>query len=74
MDETARREKMEASENTARSRQGGTELGLHRVDPDRLSNPLASGADAAGFARLDLMVNTIFDRLVAGEGRGVSEL
>lgn len=70
MDEIARREKMEASEKTAMSRKGGGEFALHRVDPERVSKLLISG-DPAGFARLDLMVNTIFDRLVGGE-RGIS--
>lgn len=67
MDEIAPRGKMEASENTAMSRDGGS--ARHRVDPDRVSRLLSGEADPVGFARLDLMVNTIFDRLVAGERR-----
>jgi hypothetical protein len=69
MDEIAPRGKMEASENTAMSREGGSEFALHRVDPDRVSRMLSGRADPGGFARLDLMVNTIFDRLVSGERR-----
>jgi hypothetical protein len=58
---------MEASENTAHSRgQAGT--ALHRIDPARVTETLSSDGNAAGFARLELMVGTIFDRLVAGSG------
>jgi hypothetical protein len=71
MDELARREKMEASENTAMSRDGGGEFALHRLDPERVSRLLSSAADPAGYARLNVMVGTIFDRLVAGERRGL---
>ena len=71
MDEVGRREQMEASENTAMPREGGAEFALHRVDPDRVSRLLSSGADPGGYARLNLMVSTIFDRLVAGGRRGL---
>ena len=58
---------MEASEDTAHSRRhAGT--ALHRIDPDRVSETLSSDGNADGFARLELMVGTIFDRLVAGSG------
>jgi hypothetical protein len=66
MDEVARREQMEASENTALPRQGGSEFSLHRVDPDRVSRLISSGADPVGYARLSLMVGPIFDRLTSG--------
>jgi hypothetical protein len=59
---------MEASENTAHLRgQAGT--GLHRVDPARVAETLSAAGNAAGFARLELMVGTIFDRLVAGQSQ-----
>ena len=71
MDEIGRREEMEASENTALSGRGA-QFSLHRIDPDRVSRLVSSGADSAGYARLNLMVNTVFDRLVAdpAENRG----
>jgi hypothetical protein len=63
---------MEASENTALPRRDGGGPAMHRVDPDRVARTLSSGGHPDGYARLDLMVNTIFNRLVAGqrEGRG----
>jgi hypothetical protein len=62
---------MEASENTGLRRQGGRCPALHRIDPNRVAETLSSGGHAAGFARLDLMVNTIIHRLVAEpENRG----
>jgi hypothetical protein len=72
MDEKSRREEMEASEDTAMSRWGGGDFALHRVDPDRVSRLLAGDGAAAGYARLSLMVGTIFDRLATeGAGRSV---
>jgi len=71
MDEITGREEMKASENT---RLAGGDFALHRVDPDRVSKLLGPGADPAGYARLSLMVGTIFDRLVAGERRDPSGL
>jgi hypothetical protein len=56
---------MEASENTARLRPEAG-MALHRIDPARVTETLSSERNAAGFARLELMVGTIFDRLVAG--------
>jgi hypothetical protein len=73
MDEKARREKMEASENAGMSRPGRGGPALHRIDPDRIAESLSLEGNAAGFARLHLMVDTVFDRLVAGEGRGFSD-
>jgi hypothetical protein len=70
MDEKSR-EEMEASEDTAMPRWGGGDFALHRVDPERVSRLLASDGAAAGYARLSLMVGTIFDRL-ATEGAGRS--
>jgi hypothetical protein len=63
---------MEASENTALP-QGGGARGLHRVDSDRVTRTLSSGGNPAGYARLELMVNTIFDRLVADDRNGLAE-
>jgi hypothetical protein len=68
LDEEERREKMEASENAGMSRPGRGGPALHRIDPDRVAQSLSSGGNAAGFARLELMVGTIFNRLVADAG------
>jgi hypothetical protein len=68
VDEKERREKMEASENAGMSRPGRGGPALHRIDPDRVTQSLSSGGNAAGFARLELMVGTIFNRLVADTG------
>ena len=73
MDEKARREEMEASENAGMSRPGRGGPALHRIDPERVAQSLSLDGNAAGFTRLHLMVDTIFDRLVAGEGRGLSD-
>jgi hypothetical protein len=59
---------MEASENAGPRRQGGGGPSLHRVDPDRVAATLSATGNADGFARLSLMVTTIFDRLVAQPG------
>lgn len=68
-DEISRRETMEASEDTALPQPVGGPA-LHRVDPNRVAKNLSSGAEAAGYARLNLMVNTIFDRLTALDRAG----
>jgi hypothetical protein len=69
MDELTRREKMEASENAGMSRPGRGEPALHRIDPDRIAQTLSLDGHATGFERLELMVSTIFDRLVAAGDR-----
>jgi hypothetical protein len=56
---------MEASENTEPRAEGGGGPALHRVDPARVAATLSSGGEAAGYARLSLMVTTVFERLVA---------
>jgi hypothetical protein len=63
---------MEASENTALPRRGDGGPALRRVDPGRLATALTSDGNPAGYTRLELMVSTVFDRLVAhpGEFRG----
>ena len=65
MDEIDRRAKMEASENAGRSRPGRGGPALHRIDPDRVAQTMSLDGNPAGSDRLSLMVNTIFDRLVA---------
>jgi hypothetical protein len=71
-DEITPRESMEASENAGPRRQGGGGPSLHRIDPERVAETLSTYGNQAGFARLSLMVNTIFDRLVAQPGEGRS--
>jgi hypothetical protein len=53
---------MEASENTGPPQRGGG-TGLHRVDPDRVSQTLGSERHVAGYARLELMLNSVLPRL-----------
>jgi hypothetical protein len=65
MDEIPPREKMEASENAGMSRPGRGGPALHRIDPDRVAQSLSSDGHDAGFARLSLMIGTVFERLVA---------
>jgi hypothetical protein len=65
VDDIEAREKMEASENAGRSRPGRGGPALHRIDPDRVAQSLAADGNADGYARLHVMVNTVFDRLVA---------
>ena len=62
---------MEASESTTQSRRPDA-IGLHRIDPSRVTETLAADGNTEGFARLSLMVGTIFDRLVhePGQNRG----
>ena len=63
---------MGASENAGLRREGSGGPALHRIDPDRVPEALSFDSKTAGFARLNLMVGTIFDRLVAGEREGFS--
>lgn len=63
---------MEASENEGPRPQGGGRTGLHRIDPDRVAQTLGSERNAAGFARLELMLNAVMPRLV-GDTRGRGE-
>jgi hypothetical protein len=72
MDDLKPRDSMEASENTELP-QGGGGRALHRVDPNRVALTLSTGGNPAGYARLELMVNTIFDRLVADDRNGLAE-
>jgi len=59
---------MEASEQS-QSRRGGDRFALRHVDPALIIDELAPGQRACGFARLNLMVNAVFPRLVAGQPR-----
>lgn len=70
-DEIDPREIMEASENRGLRREGSGGPALQRIDPDRVAEALSLDSDPAGFARLNLMVGTIFDRLLAGERKGL---
>ena len=51
---------------------GRGEPALHRIDPARVAQSLSTDGNIEGFARLNLMVSTVFDRLVGHEGRGLS--
>jgi hypothetical protein len=62
-DEMDWRTAMEASENRQpREGRGGTDL--HCIDPDRIVQTLGSTQHASGYARLELMLNSILPRLV----------
>jgi hypothetical protein len=67
-DEMDKRTAMEASENTGRPREGRGGTGLHRVDPDRVSQTLGSERHVAGYARLELMLNSVLPQLVGEPG------
>ena len=67
MDERTGREKMDAFENAGMSRPGRGGPALHRIDPDRIAQTLSSDSNPAGFARLHLMVQTVFGRMVAAD-------
>lgn len=71
VDEKKQRETMEAFENAGLRREGSGGFALHRIGPDRVAGRLSPDSDMAGFARLNLMVGTIFDRLVASEHKGL---
>jgi hypothetical protein len=64
----SRAKKMEASEQS-QSRRGGDRFALRHVDPALMIDELAPERRASGFARLNLMVNAVFPRLVAGQPR-----
>jgi hypothetical protein len=68
MDEITGRESMEASENTVPAQRRGGGPALQRIDLNGVGGTLPSPGNADGFARLNLMVSTIFDRLVADSG------
>lgn len=55
---------MEASENMGLPREGCGGTDLHRIDLSRVTELLRSDGQAAGLARLDLMVSQVLPRLV----------
>jgi hypothetical protein len=57
---------MEASEQE-QIPQGVERFALRQVDPAPVIDELAPEQRASGFARLDLMVNAVFPRLLASE-------
>jgi hypothetical protein len=63
-DEMDKRTAMEASENAGLSPEGGAGADLHRIDPDRVAQTLGSAKHAGGYARLELMLNSVLPRLV----------
>jgi hypothetical protein len=63
-DEEDNRARMEASENTGVPRPGVHGTGLHRVDPARVAYTLRSPELAGGYARLEVMLNSVMPRLV----------
>ncbi len=58
------RARMEASENTGVAPRGGSGSRLHRVDPARVAETLGSAEHAGGYARLEVMLNSVLPRLV----------
>jgi len=62
---------MEASENAGPPLEGRGGTGLHRLDPDRVAEILAGLKHAAGSTRLELMLHTVFARLVADPSAGM---
>lgn len=62
-DEMDDRAIVEASEHTGLA-QGPAEAGLHRIDPDRVTQTLGSAKHARGYDRLEVMLNAVLPRLV----------
>jgi hypothetical protein len=56
---------MEASENRGHPPKGSGGPGLHRIDPDVVTEILAAADQTTGFSRLELMLNNVIGRLVA---------
>jgi hypothetical protein len=54
---------MEASENAGLPPEGGGGTGLQPIDSGHIAETLRSANNAAGFSRLELMLNTILPRL-----------
>jgi hypothetical protein len=55
---------MEASENAGLPPEGGAGADLHRIDLDRVVQTLGSAKHGGGYARLELMLNSVLPRLV----------
>jgi len=64
-DEMSFRARMEASEDTGLPRGGGHDAGLQRVDPARVAHTRRFREHAAGYARLELMLDSVMPRLLA---------
>ncbi len=63
-DEKDQRARMEASENKGLPPRRGGGAGLHRIDPARLAHTLRSAEHRTGYARLEVMLNSVLPRLV----------
>jgi hypothetical protein len=63
---------MEASETPGLPRSGYGRPLLQRPDLESVGETLAHDAYATGFARLELMLNTVFERLVE-PGKGPAD-
>ena len=64
-DERENRARMEASENTGHPLRRGGGAGLHRIDPARVAHTLRSPEHVDGYARLEVMLNSVLPRLVS---------
>jgi hypothetical protein len=73
LDEISGRANMEASENTEPSQRRGGGPAPHRIDLNQVAGIPSSSGNADGFARLNLMVSTIFERLTSDDRQGLSE-
>jgi hypothetical protein len=71
-DEKDERARMEASENKGLPPRRGGGAGLHRIDPARVAHTLGSGEHRTGYARLEVMLNSVLPRLV-NEARASGE-
>jgi hypothetical protein len=71
-DEMDRRTAMEASENRGQQRAGRGGGDLHRIDPDRVVQTLGSTERAGGYARLELMLNSVLPRLAGQPPTGAA--
>jgi len=67
-DEMDKRKVMEASENAGSPPEGGGGADLHRIDPDRVAQTLGSTLHASGYARLEVMLNSVLPRLMSDPG------
>lgn len=65
-DEMDKRKAMEASETRGRPREGRGGTDLQRIDLEHVVETLRSPSHTGGYARLELMLNSILPRL-AGE-------
>jgi hypothetical protein len=61
--------RMKSPETAGRPRQGSGGTDLHRIDLDRVTQTLGSTEHAAGYVRLEMMLNAVLPRFV-GETPG----